>query len=255
MIFADQTNGSLAVPGADKDMERLAEMVKKHGNGIDDIQITMDSHYRVHIAHPRVWVNPSGKHPDPFTPISVEDVEQGKWRAFNGSFQSRYLEYVQTLEKNSRYGLMIWPEHCIIGSPGQCIFPVFLDAVAEWEARFFAIAPRTTKGSNPFTEHYSAVKADVEDSADSKTRLNTKLIDTLKEFDVIPTGGEALSHCLANTLRDVFKEFGEDQVKKFVLLTDACSNVPNCEKMGEDFVNEFTVAPYNMRTAKTTDFF
>jgi len=261
--FCDPT-GRLSVPGAKEDMERVGAMVKKYGGDIDDIQVTMDSHYLIHIAHHRCWVDRKGKHPLPLflhdgnkypTPITLQEVKDGVWRAYNTAWQSRYEDYVEQLEKNGRYKLMIWPDHCIIGHPGQNIYDPFLAAITEWEDRFWGMAQRHTKGSNPFTEHYSAVKADVEDPDDSKTRLNTKLIDLLKTYDIILVIGEALSHCLAYTLRDIFNEFGADQVKKFVLLTDACSNVLGCESMGEDFIKEFIADPYNMRTAKTTDFF
>ena len=255
-------NGRLSVPGAHDDMTRLSSMIKKFGREIDDIQITMDSHYLVHVAHSRCWVNKKGNHPVPLflypdnkvpTPITLADIQSGEWRAYNPAFQRRYESYVESLEKIGRYALMIWPDHCIIGHPGQNLYSPFFEAVNEWEDRFFAIAKRTTKGSNPFTEHYSAVKADVEDPKDSKTRLNTDLINLLKEYDIILGAGEALSHCFANTMRDVFNEFSPEQIKKFVLLEDATSSVPGCEKMGEDFIKEYTAK--GMQTAKTTTFF
>jgi len=257
-------DGNLSVPGAKEDMERLATMIKKYGGDIDDIQVTMDSHYPVHIAHSRCWVDRKGKHPLPLflhdgnkypTPITLQMVLDGEYRAYNSKWQNRYVEYVTALEKNGRYQLMIWPEHCIIGHPGQLLDGTFYEDMYGWEDRYFAMAQRHTKGSNPFTEHYSAVKADVEDPEDPKTRLNTKLIDLMKTYDKIIPAGEALSHCLAFTLRDIFEEFGVDQVQKFTLMLDACSSVTGCEQMGEDFIKEFTAAPYNMKTAKTTDFF
>ena len=183
----------------------------------------------------------------------VEDIRKKEWRASNGGFQARQAEYVFSLEKNGRYPLLIWPDHCIIGSNGAKIFPAFFDAMNNWETKYFAVAQRTTKGSNMFTEHYSAVKADVEDPDDEKTGLNEKLIKTLKVHDKILIAGQALSHCVANTIRDVAEEFSVDQVAKFVLLEDASSNVPGCEKMGEDFVNEMVAK--GMTLAKTDSFF
>ncbi len=76
MIFVDKDKGSLYVNGADKDMERLATMVKTHGNELKRIDVTLDSHHTVHIAHPIWWVNSKNEPPPPFTVISVEDVER-----------------------------------------------------------------------------------------------------------------------------------------------------------------------------------
>lgn len=245
--------GTLGVGGAIGDMDRLANMVRKYGQDIDDIQITLDSHYQNHVAHAIWWVDKKRVHPKPFTLITKDAAEAGDWVATNPALQEWSLNYVRKLAERGRYPLCIWPAHCIIGSVGQCIDPVFYEAVTEWETKFYGIAPRTTKGSNPLTEHYSAVKAEVEDSNDPGTRLNDRLIKTLKTYDVILITGEALSHCVANTVRDIAAEFSDDQVKKFVLLEDAASNVGGFEKMGEDFVNE--MVKRGMGIAKTTTFF
>lgn len=260
----DFINGSLAVPGADDDMSRVAEMIRKYGKEIDDIQITMDSHYKTHIAHGLSWKDRKDEHPVPIflhkgntvpTFLTLQMVLDGEYRATNPGFQKRYIEYLKKLEANGRYQLMIWPEHCIIGSPGQCIQPDLLDAISGWEARYYGAAQRTTKGSNPFTEHYSALIADVEDPEDEGTRLNTDFISVMKYYDLILGTGEALSHCFANTFKDIFNEFGAKQLEKFALLEDATSNVPGCNKMGEDFINEYTTDPYNMQIFKTTNIF
>lgn len=260
----DFTSGSLTVPGAADDMSRLSKMVRKYDEEIVDIQITMDSHYRVHIAHARSWLDKKGNHPTPIflhkgntvpTFLTLQMALDGEYRANNPGFQDRYIDYLTQLKDNDRYQLMIWPEHCIIGSPGQNICPDFYDAISGWEAKHYGIAQRTTKGSNPFTEHYSALMADVVDPDDESTRLNTDFIDIIKEYDVILGAGEALSHCYANTFRDIFRELGADQVKKFVLLKDATSSVPGCEQMGQDFIDEFTADPYGMQVSTTTTFF
>lgn len=250
--------GALPVTGAAKDMERLAKMIKKYGRDIDEIQLTLDSHYQMHIAHPLFWQDASGKAPIPFKDgkpvlILADDIKAGIWRPKNKDWKDWAQQYTQTLQDNKRYVLCIWPPHCIIGSAGQALVPVLYEAVTAWEIEYSAIAPRLTKGSNPFTEHYSCVKADCPRSDDPTTRLNARFIDTLKQYDDILIAGEALSHCVANSIRDVAAEFSEDQIKKFVLLEDASSNVPGCEKMGEDFVTEMTGK--GMRIAKTDTFF
>jgi len=251
--FVGRSKGSLVVNGAVGDMDRLASMINKHGAELDDIQLTMDSHYHMHIAHSSWWLDKNGNHPIPFTIITEDAMKTGEFRAYHKNLQKWSEHYVSTLAKNNRYPLCIWPDHCIIGSMGQALDPVLFDAVTGWETRFYATAPRTTKGSNMYVEHYSVVKADVEHPSDPMTRLNTSMIDTLKIYDIILTGGEALSHCVANSARDIIAEFSPDQIKKFVLLEDATSSVTGFEKMGEDFINEMTAK--GMQLSRTDKFF
>ncbi len=133
--------------------------------------------------------------------------------------------------------LCIWPPHCLIGTWGHAIVPPVAQALYEWEGEFNRVN-FVAKGSNLFTEHYSAVRADVEDPDDVSTKLNVALIDMLTEADEILITGEALSHCVANSIRDVAKEFGDSQVSKFTLLEDTSSNVGGFEKLGQDFVKD-----------------
>ena len=232
------TGGSLYVAGADKDMERLSAMITRLGDRIEDIHVTLDTHHQVDIAHSIFWVDSKGNHPNPFTLISADDVKSGKWTTTNPHFMPRAVQYVEQLAKNGRYPLCIWPAHCLIGSWGHNVVPELWNALKEWEDKNFAMVDFVTKGSNFWTEHYSAVQADVPDPQDPGTMLNVALIETLKEADVIAITGEALSHCVANTIRDIANNFGEENIKKFVLLEDCTSNVTGFEKFGVDFVTE-----------------
>lgn len=235
--FCDPS-GSLFVPCANEDAQRIAAMVTRLGNRLDDIHVTLDSYRTVDIAHPIFWSDSRGRHPSPFTLISATDVRDGIWLATNPGMQKRSLEYVETLEQNNRYVLCVWPEHCIIGTKGHSIYPSVSDALIEWEKENFALVDYVTKGSNPFTEHYSAVQADIPDPEDENTQLNTALLDILANADIVLICGEALSHCVANTVKDIADNFGDDNIKKLVLLEDTCSNVPNFESLGDNFVKE-----------------
>ena len=245
--------GALSVPGAYEDMERLAAMITKNVDNIDSINVTLDSHHPVHIAHPIWWVDQAGKHPAPFTLITVDDVATGKWRSYNPGFQKRSEAYVKALADGGRYVLCIWPEHCLIGTSGAAVVDVLNSALRTWEKEF-AVVKMVTKGSNMFTGHYSAVKADVEDPEDVTTSLNTKLVELLRDStgDIL-IAGEALSHCVANTIRDIASKFTDEQVKRFVLLEDACSNVTGFEVLGQQFVTEMTAR--GMRLSTTTTYF
>lgn len=247
--FCDPS-GSLFVPGADKDMLRLAQFIRLQGNKLMDVHCTLDSHQTIHVAHPIFWKDSKGNHPTPFSVITLDDVKSGKWNTTNPQWQAKGLHYVEQLAKNNRYQLMIWPPHCRIGTIGHALVADVADALCEWEQKNFAKVNFVAKGSNFFTEHYSAVKADVPDDADNTTGLNTDLLDVLKKADEILITGEALSHCVANTITDVADNFGDENIKKFVLLRDTTSNVPNCDAMGDKFIKDMMARGMQVTTTK-----
>lgn len=245
--------GNLAVTGGNDDMKRISKLIRNHGNDLD-IQLTLDSHYPFHIAHPLAWINSEGKHPDPYTIIGESDVcgQNPIWFASNGlvpapgykgkSFQQVQEEYVKDLYASQRYPLCIWPPHCIIGTDGQALHPELSAAVIEWETKTRSVAERFTKGSNLFTEHYSAIKSEVPVAFDPLTKVNPHLIDNLSQYDKLLWAGEALDYCLANTFRDTISELGIDAAKKMVLLEDCTSavNAPGVEHLAKDFLDEIS---------------
>jgi nicotinamidase-related amidase len=243
--------GKLYVPGAEDDVERLAKMVNRIGSRFDDIHITLDSHHQVHVAHPIFWKNSAGKHPDPFTLISASDVENGKWTPTAPGFFKKSLDYVKSLEKNGRYVLCIWPPHCLIGTPGHNVQEPLLSALLKWESDNFAVVDKVTKGSNVFTEHYSAVMADVPQPDDPTTQLNTNFINTLESADIIAFAGEAATHCVLNTMRDIVNNFSDPKtVSKVVLLEDGTSCIPGFEKNYTDFVTDMKSRGMQVSTTK-----
>ena len=244
--------GALYVAGADADMARLAHMVRRLAPKLGDIHVTLDSHHFVDIAHPIFWKDGSGAHPAPFTIISARDVETGRWTATQPGASRRVQAYVEALDQHGRYPLCIWPPHCLIGSAGHAVVPELFAAMQEWEQRF-ALVDYVTKGSNIWTEHYSAIQADVPDPTDPSTQINTALIQTLMQADLVAVAGEAGSHCLANTVRDLANNFGDDRlVSKIVLLQDATSPVTGFDTLQDDFLREMTGR--GMKLSTTTDF-
>jgi len=231
-------DGALSVPGANKDMERLAKMIARLGDKISDIHCTLDTHHFFDISHPVFWADPNGKHPEPFTIITVDDVKNGAWKTVRPQYQEHGLDYVSRLAANNRYPLCIWPPHCLIGTRGHNVTPVLSDALLAWEKNHIAMVDYVTKGSNFRTEHYSVVQADVPDPADPSTMLNEKLIGTLEEADIILLAGEALSHCVRFSVEDIANTFDEKHIRKMVLLEDCSSSVPGFEQQGKDFVRD-----------------
>ena len=243
--------GSLYVNGAEKDMQRLSRLVDKIGTALLDIHCTLDSHHQLHIAHPMYWTNSRVESPDPFTSISAHDMEKGLWHTSISPFQKIALNYLKQLEARGRYPHTIWPPHCLIGTPGYSIYPKLLSVLLAWEKDNLACINLVSKGSNIHREHFSAVMAEVVDPQDPSTQLNTDFIQMVMEADEILAAGEALSHCLLWTVRDMADSFGDDSfIKKVVLLSDCTSPVPGFEAMGQKLQDDLVLRGMQVTTSK-----
>jgi nicotinamidase/pyrazinamidase len=246
-------DGALFVPGADKDMERLAMMIKRTKDKTEAIYCSLDSHRLIHIGHPIWWLDENGKHLNPFTIVSKDDVcgKNPKYRAYNPAYQKWSEQYVTKLSENGRYPLCIWPPHCLISSKGWGVQPVLFEALCEWEQQF-ATVDYIPKGSNIKTEHYSIFQADVVDDEDPGTMLNTKIIKEIQGADIVGIAGEASSHCVANSVLDLANNFGDANIKKMVFLKDCSSPVPGFEKQAEDFIKSMVAR--GMQISTSVDF-
>jgi nicotinamidase-related amidase len=127
--------------------------------------------------------------------------------------------------------------HCLIGSEGTQVTPELFKELCAWEDETIGMVNYVTKGSNLYTEHYSAVKAEVPDPADSSTQLNQQLVDLLTEADIILVAGEALDYCVYNSIKDVASAFGVDNTKKIKILRNCTSAIdPNAvAKIEQEF--------------------
>lgn len=243
------TGGALSVPGADGDIDRLARLIRRLKHKLSDVHVTLDAHHAMDIAHPGWFVDSGGRHPAPFTRITAADLADGVWTTTRPGAYPRTLEYLRALESGGRYPHTVWPRHCLIGSEGHCVMPDLADALGEWTDRF-AWVDYVTKGSNPWTEHFSAVQAEVPDPRDASTHINARFVESLERADVVLLAGEAGSHCLASTVRDIADQFSAAHyIEKLVLLTDATSPVPGFEDLQAAFIADLTAR--GMKTATT----
>lgn len=261
-------DGELCVSGAWEDMERVANMVNRLGKKITQIHVTLDSHHQWHIAHPCWFKDSKGNPPAPFTLMRNEngsiigsqfdangkphDVGEYTPTLFGDAYKWTY-KYLLDLSTGGRYPHVIWPYHCLIGTPGHNIVAPLSEAIFEWEQNVRQTVNKITKGSCRFVEHFSAVRAEVPYGEDPSTQLNTDFVTMLgHEADEVLIAGEALSHCVANTFRDIANELGDDFVKKCILLKDASSNVTGFDAYGDQFVKDMTAR--GMRISTTVDY-
>jgi len=269
--------GSLAIPTADDDAQRIAQLITSHSSQITRIVTTMDSHLKLHIAHPGFWVSGSDNttQPDPFTIISSQDIVDGKWKPraslnldlgedqmdgsiFGGLDQVlntegqidllKYsIEYTKRLEEKGKFKLCIWPEHCLVGKSGHCVVDPIMKAIDEWSMSTGGSVEYVLKGQNLITESYSALEAEV--PVTKGTSFNEALQKRLEESDHLLVCGQAMSHCVNYTLRSIVERWPKSKYGNITLLSDCTSSVPGFEEAGETFQQDMNAIGVNVKKA------
>jgi len=239
--------GTLFVEGADADMKRLANWIKANKSKIDHISVTMDSHPVNDISHPSFWQDNDGNFPNPFTPISVQNIHEGKW--VPRFFHEEAIHYVESLEKQGEFEHFIWPYHCLLGSRGAAIDENIMEALIEWsrDGKFYQVV---TKGTNPLTEHFGIFRANIPVANQPETQLNQTLIDSLGKYQNVFLAGEAKSHCIANSLKQAM-EVAPALAQKFIILEDCMSDVTGLGYLGTPIFNR--ARKMGIRFAKSSE--
>ena len=232
--------GGRSGTGAVDDNRRLCEFIYRNLDVITQISPTMDTHQAMQIFHSTFWVNDKGEHPTPFTLISEEDVEKGRWKfntvlgyslGLDKDYVYRHLlHYTKVLKAGGKYDLTIWPYHVMLGSIGHALVPaveeaIFFHSIARYSQPSFQV-----KGNNPLTEHYSVLGPEVLEGPDGEpiARKNTEFIERLLQCDAVIIAGQAKSHCVAWTIDDLLEDiFVRDKklAEKVYLLEDCTSPV------------------------------
>jgi nicotinamidase-related amidase len=224
--------------GAVHDNRRLCEYVYRNLSRITRIVPTMDTHGSMQIFHPVYLLDDHGQHPQPYTVVSVEDVERGRWRfnpklarelGLDEDYANRHLlHYARSLAKGGKYALTVWPYHAMLGGIGHALVSAVEEAIF-----FHGVARRSrpdfqVKGDNPLTEHYSVLGPEVTSGPDLETfaHKNLQLVETLLGYDAVVVAGQAKSHCVVWTIADLLSdvESRDPALAGKVYLLEDCSS-------------------------------
>src|SRR6185312_10022292 len=104
--------------GAVDDSKRLTEFLYRNLGAVSQVFPSLDTHRAMQVFH-AVWlVDEQGSHPPPYTLVSAEDVEEGRWRVnpavaaslhLDPDYAARHLaHYTRTLAEGGKYDLTIW---------------------------------------------------------------------------------------------------------------------------------------------------
>jgi nicotinamidase-related amidase len=234
--MSEPATPALAVAGAHADMQRLAAFMTAATPALDAITVTLDSHHRLDIAHPGFWRGSNGAPVPPFTTITEAQLRAGHFQPADPAALPRALDYLNALEARGRYTLMVWPVHCELGSWGHNVHADVRSAYNAWEEQRGASVAKVIKGTNPWTEHYSALQAEVPDAADPATQLNAELIASLDQAEQLFIAGEASSHCVRATTEHIVEHLPGRRLERITLLTDCMSPVAGFEAQHDEFL-------------------
>ncbi|MDR1621584.1 MAG: hypothetical protein LBS00_04335, partial [Synergistaceae bacterium] len=227
--FCDR-KGSLYVDGAEEDIERLSGYIEKKSAEIAGIFVSLDSHDGVAIFHPAFWWGADGQgvggHPAPFTQISSADFKSGKWKVVSPSNEPFAALTLDVMDARGAGALMIWPKHCVVSTWGHQIAAPLQDALQEWREAAGLAVRYVFKGENPYTDQFSVFEG-LNDSY-PETSFNENFFARLAEFEQVTFAGEALSHCVRESLLSYIRRLGKTgngAKQKIRLLMDCTSPV------------------------------
>ncbi len=224
--------------GAVEDSRRLVRFLYENLEKITTIAATLDTHRAAQVFHPLFLVDKKGEHPEPMISVSVEDVRQGRWR-FNEALapslgvdpdygQDMLLHYVEGLAARGRYSLTVWPYHAMLGGISHALVSAIEEAMFFHSVARHAQPHLLSKGSSPWTEHYSVLAPEVlADPSGRPLAERSRVLRRLVEsHDEVYVAGQAKSHCVAWTIEDLIEELEEPAlIRKLHLLDDACTAV------------------------------
>jgi nicotinamidase/pyrazinamidase len=221
--FVDPS-GTLSVPGAQEDVARFLSWFYSNAHRITTIYASLDTHVPFQIFFSAWWRDPqTGEHPQPFTAISAEDLDRGRWEpVLEPEWSARY---VHLLNQQARKDLMIWPPHTMQGTQGHMLVAPISEAIA-WHSAARGTQPiYIAKGLTTRTEFYGIFGAEVPDPVDPNSNLNAILLDAVMQHDKIYIAGEAKSHCVLETQRQLSAHLRDQPLTRLHFLTDCASSV------------------------------
>ena len=242
--------GALGVPGAKKDVERMTEFLYKHINQISNIAVSIDTHTPHQIFHPCWWIDENGRNPAPYTVITLDDLDAGKWRAVINPQASR--EYVKHLEQDAKKALCIWTYHCLQGTAGAALENQFANMIYFHSVAKKTVVQRLVKGQDPMSEMYGIIKPEY----DTKGYINMDFLNKVETFDQVIIAGEAKSHCVLESIKQIMEHYETrpEVTKKIWILEDCMSPIPGYEDATDQAFREFRNR-YHVNLVRSTETF
>lgn len=262
----------LCVPGAIQDTINIVDFILKNMDKITQITASLDSHLPFQIFFPDWWVYADGRPLEPFTVVTLEDVQSKKIKPIfdfpyeyatgkSMPWSEYYLAMLENYGKKTgdndfaKKNLMVWPNHCMIGTGEHIIEPTLYEAIFAHAIARKSEPKLKTKGAVQVTENYSIAEGEVECADEKDSGLDEDFMTDLKKYDVIYIAGEASSHCVLETIYSIiryYKNDASDVLSRIRILVDCMSPVGGFEDMAKQAI-EALASTYGLKLVKSTD--
>lgn len=247
--------GGRSGTGAVDDTRRLVGWMYRNAAHLTRVTATLDTHLAYQIFFAPFWVDAAGSPLSPFRVVTAAQVRAGEarpsaevagWLAGGDEawLRREALHYCESLERDGKYQLYLWPPHCLAGGEGQALvgaiqearlFQAFLRGAQTWTE---------AKGSHPLTENYSVLRPEVLVRHDGRplAERNARLVEALLSSDALVVAGQASSHCVKSTVEDLLEEIRARDpriARRVYLMVDCMSAVAVPDGQG-GFAADFT---------------
>jgi nicotinamidase-related amidase len=251
---------TLSVPGSKGDIERFTRFIYNNCDKITRILLSVDTHYPFQIFHSAMWRDENDAPVAPYTLITTKDLASGKYK-FVGGNPKKAADCVKALEAAGKGGVFIWPNHCIINSFGWKI-ETELNQMVTFHSTARNITPIIAfKGTDTYSEMYGILEPEY----NPHNIVTKQILDALASFDPssgdlqdmkwdkVIIGGEAGSHCLLESTKQILKRFAghPEIIQRVYILEDCTSPVAGFEQQMKDAFDEFKRQGANI--VKSTD--
>lgn len=224
--FCHKNTGTLYVPGSEDDIKRTISFLFNNLENITTIFSSLDTHLAFQIFFKTWFSDNKGKFPDYFTMLDKKMIESGQLMPTVDPVWT--LDYIEKLKKQGNKDLCIWTFHTMLGTIGHALDPALFEAFFYHAIARVSQTSFLTKGNIPQTEMYGILSPEVQVPQHPMGGFNTSFLNLLTKHDKVFIVGEAKSHCVLESIKQIYNFFIKDDpdvLKKIYILEDCMSSV------------------------------
>jgi nicotinamidase/pyrazinamidase len=237
--FMDE--GSLPVPGAKSDMNRLISFFEKNDTKISSVSVTLDTHSLFHIGNAHSYTDNHDKElPEQ---ITVYNPNEHHPKQTIKGLKTHIDLYAAKLEKQGKSHIL-WPLHCQLGSHGHAVYLPLFKQLKKWSNTTRTEVRYVIKGCDTKYENFSVFRSAGVDGNNYKNpnkeafKFNIDLAQQLYKFPKLYIAGEARTHCVFDSVTDYVnwvKSRKNPNNQQIYILWDCMSDIPGFEENSKRF--------------------